>query len=546
MEPRELIKRFESVSSDRAVVQDMWDSIEAFVTPYRGRFFKDTRSEGTIEWFKNRNVYDSTAIMAHQNLAANLHGSLTNPSARWFDMRFRQSKLNKNKQASTWLQHASESVYYSLQDSNFNLEINETYQDLAGFGTASILLEEGDGTTGWNGLNFTAVPLKEAYFEEDFQGNVLRFYRKMQWTPQQIISKFGDVPESVSRAEEAGIRDKMDVIFCIYPRNNNIVQVGTKQAPSRRPWAYQYILRDDASKLGKEGGYYEMPAYAPRWRTTSGSQWGNSPAMMAIGDILTLNAARKMQLVASEKLIDPPLLAEERALITDLNLEAAGLTVVRNIDGVRPLETRGQISVSDHMVDQLQEAVRNYFFTNQLQFPPTQAQPMTATEAQIRYDQIQRLLGPTLGRIQNDMLDPIVSRAFRMLARDGQVEPPPQIVIDNNAEFDIEYIGALPRAQRMDKAASMERLVGFVANVSPVLPEALDSVDANAMVRSLALDLNVDAEVIRDESEVEQVQNERKVQQQAMQEAAIAQQQGEAAQAVAGGDQAMMAAQEEA
>ena len=139
MKPRELIKRFDSVASDRAVVQSVWDAIEAFVTPYRGRMFKDTRNEGTIEWFKNRKVFDSTAVMAHQNLAANLHGSLTNPSTRWFDMRFRQSVLNKNKQATVWLQHASEAVYYSLQDSNFNLEINETYQDLAGFGTAVIL-----------------------------------------------------------------------------------------------------------------------------------------------------------------------------------------------------------------------------------------------------------------------------------------------------------------------------------------------------------------------------------------------------------------------
>lgn len=535
MDNQDLLKRAKQCESDRTTVQSIWDAIERFVTPYRGRFFEDNRTEGSIDWFKSRDVYDSTAVDAHQNLSASIHGALTSPSIRWFVMRFRSEKLNKDKKAIAWLQGAADRVYHELQDSNFNLEINESYQDLCGPGTAFLTLEEDKGpANAWNGLNFTAVPLKEGFFEQDHRGLALRFYRKLEWTPGEIISKFGEqVPDTIRAMDERGLTEKQTIYFCVYPRRPGSVDIGKKVSPSKRPWEYRYILEKGAHTLGKPGGYYEMPVFIPRWRKTSGSVWGNSPAMMALGDILTLNQARMMQLRASEKLIDPPIFAEERSLITDLNLKAASLSVVRRIEGVKAFETRGQISVSDHMIDQLQGAVRRYFFADQLTFPDPQAQPMTAMEVQVRYELMQRLLGPTLGRIQNDLLNPIVSRAFRMLAREGQLDQPPQIVIDEDAEFDIEYLGALARSQRMDSATASERWISIGASLAEVYPAATDVVDADDVMRNIGRDLGIAATSIRDETEVEKVRNEREARQKQMADAMAQEQAGKGAKAQA-------------
>ncbi|RLD68602.1 MAG: hypothetical protein DRI98_11630 [Bacteroidetes bacterium] len=540
MNNQEFVKRFEQVKSDRTTVQSIWDVIETFVTPYRGRMFKDQRNEHSIEWDK-RDVYDSTAVMAHQKLAASIHGALTSPSIRWFDLRFRDEKLNKNSEAKRWLESASERCYYELQDSNFNLEINEVYQDLCGPATAFLTLEEAPGPSGnWNGLNFASVPLKEGYFETDWRGTILRFYRLLSWTPAQIISRFGDeVPQSIKDAEEKGATDKREVLFVIYPRGNRIVPVGQKASPSKRSIAYRYMLRDTAEELGKEGGYYEMPAYAARWRTTSESIWGNGPAHVAIADILSLNEARKMQLKASEKLIDPPIFAEERALLSDLNLAAASLSVVRDIDGVKPFETHGSIATSDAMVEQLQRAVKEYFFTDALALPAPQAQPMTAFEVQKRYEEIQRFMGPTLSRLINDILDPTLSRVFRMLWREGQLDEPPQVVVDAQAQFDVVYLGALSRAQRVDEATSIDRWVNSAAVMGEAFPDGLDIVDIDEALRHSGRSLNVPATIIRSETEVKKIRDERQAKQRAMEEAAIAQAQGDAAQSVAAGEQAV-------
>lgn len=537
---KDLIKRFDSLRSERTTIQTMWDAIERFVTPYRGRFFYDQRSEHSIDWYNSRDIYDSTAVMAHKNLAASIHGSITSPTLRWFDLRFRDEKLNKNKQATNWMQAVSDAIHFELQDSNFDLEVQKAYQDLVGFGTAIITLEEGPGK-GWGGLNFTAVPLKEAFFECDHRDQVSRFYRFMQMTPAQIIAQFGPtkVPEDIVKADEAGNMDKRDVLFCIYPRNNRVMKWGEKVASGRRPWEYCYMLKDSGEKLGDEGGYYEMPAFVPRWSTTSSSQWGNSPAMDALGDVLTLNQLVKDDLRARAKIIDPPWLAEERSIITDLNLDPATVTVVRSVNGIVPMVSGGSMQASDMAIDRLQSSIRNYFMTDRIDFPDLQAQPMTATEAQIRYERMQRYLGASLAHLRNDMLNPIVERAFNMLVRDGMVETPPEAVVANGGEYDIVYLGSLTRAQQTDEVAAIERTMMSAAQMAEVFPEALDVIDSQAAVRQIGRKLNAPADIMRDEGEVKAMAAERKE----LQMAQMAQAEGEAAQAMGEGQEALNGAQ---
>mgnify|MGYP001826665213 CR=1 FL=1 len=547
MSNQDLIGRFDGLRGDRQVIQEYWDQITRYITPYRGRFFKENTTESSIEWTQ-RHIYDSTAPNAHKVLSSTVHSGVSSPTIKWFDLRFRTEQLNRNKLAVAWLQEVGERVFYELQDSNFNLEVNETYQDICGYGTSFITLEEKNPGGKWGGLLFSTVPLKEGYFEEDYWGRILRFYRLMRLTPQQIISKFGDdVPQSIKDAEAGKQTSKRDVLFVITPKKNDIGMSEIRDwaktaAPSRRTWEYRYILKDSAETLGKPGGYYEMPTFAPRWETTSDSMWGNSPAMVALADVMSLNEAREMQLKMTEKLIDPPILTEERALLTSLDMSAGALNTVRSIAGIDVFRSEGNFPVSDAMIQQLQDAIRNYFYVDQLQFPAPQAQPMTATEAQIRYEQLQRLMSTALARIRNDMLDPIVGRTTRMLARAGQLPEPPQIVLDENPNLDIEYMGSIARAQRVDQAAAIERVVGFAGGMAEVFPEALDSIEINEAMRWAARDLNVPADILRSADEVEALQEERKAKQAMAEKAAFAQEAGAGAQAVAEGQQAMEAA----
>lgn len=542
MKCEEIKKRFEALWSQRKTVEQTWDLIEQFIMPIRGgKFFEEQPSEGSIDWRRGRSVFDSTAQNACYTLASSMHGALTSPSVRWFSLKFRDNDLNANTANAQWLEKASNAIFFALQDSNFNLEVNEGYLDLAGFGT-TIIFEEPVSDKTWEGLEFSALPIREGYFEMDHRRQVDKFYRLLQWTPGQIVSKFGDkTPEDIKRKAEAAnsIDEKIDIIFCVYPRKGvPDTKWKMKVAPKKRSYGYKYIVRSSGEELGDEGGYYEMPAYVPRWQKASGSQWGFSPATIALSDVMTLNALVELILQALEKVVDPANLTTERGLISDLDLGAAGLTVVRNIDDLAPYESKANFNASTLIVEDLRNRIRQTFLVDQLELKESPA--MSATEVNARVDLMQRLLGPVLGRLQNDFLDPMIERTFRILWRAGLIPEMPGGLED--ADFDIEYTGPLARAQRTDRITAIEGYLNSQAALGELFPKMRMLVDEEKTGRLLAALRGAPVEILKDEdtykNEIKAMEDEEK----RLREIQAAQMGGEAAQAQAEGATAQAAA----
>lgn len=543
MKSEEIKKRFEALFSQRKTVEQTWDLIEQFIMPIRGgKFFEGQQSEGSIDWRRGRTVFDSTAQNACYTLASSMHGALTSPSIRWFSLKFRDNDLNADTANAQWLEKASNAIFFALQDSNFNLEVNEGYLDLAGFGTTVIFEEPVDDKT-WEGLEFSALPIREAYFEMDHRRQVERFYRLLQWTPGQIISKFGEnnVPQLIKdkAANATSIDEKIDIIFTVYPRKEVAdTKWKRKVAPKLRSYGYKYILRTDGEMLGEEGGYYEMPAYVPRWQKASGSQWGFSPATVALSDVMTLNALVELILQALEKVVDPANLTTERGLISDLDLGAAGLTVVRNIDDLVPYESKANFNASTLLVEDLRNRIRQTFLVDQLELKESPA--MSATEVNARVDLMQRLLGPVLGRLQNDFLDPMIERTFRILWRAGLIPEMPGDLED--ADFDIEYTGPLARAQRTDRITAIEGYLNSVAALGELFPKMRMLIDDEKTGRLLASLRGAPVEILKDEKTFETEVKKMEDEQKRMQEIQAAQMGGEAAAAQAEGATAQAAA----
>lgn len=543
MDAKEIKRRFEALESERSNIESTWEIITKFIAPYRGEFFESNTTEHSVDW-KLREIFDSTAIDASNTLASSLHGSLTSPAYQWFSLKFRDDSLNNNKEAKAWLEDTEKRIFKALQESNFNLEANELYLDLVHFGTSIIVEElEGDELAGNVDLVFKTVPTKQCFFDMDAKGGVLSLYRKMCYTAAQIVDKFGaeNVPqEIVDKAAMPTEGEKMDVIFCIYKR-----KLGTEYDVNRdgvlsaekRPFGYKYILRNMCEQLGEEGGYYEMPAFVPRWRSTSESKFGNSPSMVALPDVLTLNELQEMLLRAIEKVVDPATMATERGLLSDLDLEPGGLTIVRDLDALKPFESRARFDVSELKVDRLQDAIRKAFFTDQLELKNSPA--MTATEVSVRYELMQRLLGPTLGRLENDFLNPLITRTFNILLRAGQLAEIPDSLANSGADMDIRYTGPLARSQRADQAQSTERWMGMLGQMAQITPDILDVIDTDTIARDFADVLNVPAKYTVSEEKVAAIRKARQQQMAQAQAAEIAKMQGDAAKAVGEGDAAM-------
>lgn len=537
MNNEQIRHRFGLVKSERTQVEQIWDYIERYISPYRGRFFKDERSEASIEWRKPW-VYDATAIMSAQNLASSLHSRLTSSSSQWFGLRFSNEELNDNKEATEWLEECVAICYDFIQESNFNTEVNETYTDLVCFGSAALIEEVAKDSKGKTiGINFSAVPIKECFFEQDSKGKILNFYRHLQWTVKQIQSVFGDdVPQMIKdyMQDEGHSPDrKIDIIYCIY-RDFNITYTpgDTPTSKNAMPFKSRFVLLESAEQLGEEEGFPEMPAFLPRWRTTSSSAWGNSPAMIALSDTMTLNRTIELNLSAVEKALDPAILTTSRGLIGDLDLNAGGLTTVRDVNELVPFESRARFDVTYQEMERLRQNIESYFYIPQLILPPMQGTPATATEIAVRMQQLEALIGPTLGRLQKDLLSPIVERTFYILSRNGMLPETPDIVKESDTGTRIEYLSPLAKTMESSNVAAIERWVMTLANLAQVKPEVLDIPDWDAVVNELADKIGVSAKLVRASDDVETDRSEREQIQKTMAE-------GEAMQAMGDGMQAM-------
>ena len=169
---------------------------------------------------------------------------------------------------------------------------------------------------------------------------------------------------------------------------------------------------------------------------------------------------------------------------------------------------------------ELRGAIKQAFFSDQLELQ--QGPQMTATEVQVRYELMQRLLGPTLGRFQTEFLNPLIERCFAIMDRSEKFLPAPEAL--DGISIDIEYVGPLARSQRMEEAVAVERLYEMAANLAQIAPEVMDNIDHDSAIRSRAELLGVPKNIMRDPAEIEEQRKAQMEQQQQMAEMQQAQQ----------------------
>jgi hypothetical protein len=538
----ELKNRLDAAITNRANVDATFDEIERWVGPMSGGVPAERMPRSEAEVDRERaEVWDSTAPEGADKLAANIYTSITNPAMRWARTRWRKKELRENTEANKWLETETDGVMADLADSDFYTEIASCYQDWVRYNTACFVaeaLKDAMSPDQWTRLDFTAPPIRECYYEPDYAGNVLRWWRVFSWTPAQIISKHGaeKVPQRIRDMAAAVDQssNRIKVAFAVYVRPE---LVGKKKqapvAPELRPIGSVYFLCDSGEQVGDEDGYYEMPVYIVPWEKAAGSDWGHGPGMRCLPTVRYLNARLEQQRMAGEKAIDPTYAVTERGQQSDLDNRPGGRVVVGHIDDIKPLESASRFEVGERDIADLRAIIRGMFWTEELTLKISPA--MTATEVNARIDQMNKLFGPTLARLYSSVLDPLLKLVFAMRYRAGRMAPMPavvkQAVLAAGGDFDIEYQGPLARAQRIDEVAAIEREAAFnAAGMKMGFTEAKFTFNFAAAARRIGELLGTPAEIRRSEQEVKaMIDGERKMMAQA-QQAEVARAQGEAVQ----------------
>ena len=513
-------KRLNSMQGVRGTWEDHWQEILDYVMPRKADIVtKRTRGEKRAEV-----LFDSTAITASNLLAASLQGTLTSPSLQWFHINIRNKQFNENREVQLWLEDSANKMYDVFNQSNFNTEVHELYLDLVTIGTGALFVEEDKKGFLEGGIHFSTLHIAEFYIQENTKGYVDTLYRKYKLTARQAVQEFGI--DNVGQKITEAVKDKPDKMFnfihAVEPLEDYERSMG--KAETKLPFHSCHVCEEDKMVV-RAGGYKEFPYLVPRWSKATGEIFGRSPSYNALPDIKTLNKAVEIGLRAWSKAIDPPLLVQDDGVIGRVRMTPGGITVVRNDAAVQPFQSGANFALTDMKENQLRQAIRQAYYSDQLQLQ--EGPQMTATEVQVRYELMQRLLGPTLGRFQSEFLNPLIERVFGIMYRaDGFIDAP-EIVIGES--IDVEYVGPLARSQRMEEAVAVERLYQLAMQVAQIDPNILQIINHDKAIRLRAELLGVPKTVLKGEDEVEAEREAAALQQMMQQQMMVEQHQADVA-----------------
>lgn len=517
-----LIERAGRLASDRGTAESHWQEIAELFTPMRADFNQRVATPGEKRMTK---VFDGTPGQAAENLSSALWGMLTNSANIWFELRPRDPGLAEQQEVKAWLEHARDRMLavFAAGGQRFYARAVDLYSDLVNFGTGIFYEEEAPAA---GGIYFTCRHLAECYIAENQYEQVDTVFRRFRWTARQAMQRWKDSAGPKLRATYEKTPDQAETfLHAVLPVED---YDGEKKLDAAMRWASVYVCEADSNILS-EGGYHDFPYQVPRWSQRSRSVYGDSPAMLALPDAKMLNQMSRTTIVGAQKAVDPPILAPDEGTVRGVRIGGGSRGGIRTASGgivyggmdsqgrrmYDVLHAAGNIGLGLDMEEQRRTAIREAFYASLLLLA---SQPgRTATEVLALQEEKLRLMGPHLGRVQSEFLDPLIGRVFGIMMRAGRIERPPMALAEA-PELDVEYVSPMARAQRATEAVAVVRSyeVGGLIAQATGNTDALDNLNPDEAMR-IAADANgLPATAMRSLDEVEQVRQQRQAVQAAM------------------------------
>jgi hypothetical protein len=493
---KQLKDNLSRLQEKRSTWESHWQEVADVMLPRKAEITRQ-RARGDK---RHTQIFDATAVHALELLAASLHGMLTSSANRWFSLRFKETGLNESDEAKEWLEDATKRMYDVIAKSNFQQEIFECYHDLIAFGTSCLMIEEDQEDV----LNFSARHIKEIYIQENKKGYVDTLYRRFKMSAQATVEKFGieNVSKEIVNVLKKAPFDDIDLVHVIRPRLDFDPQ---KQDKANMPFQSIYFEYGSGHVISI-GGFKENPYVIPRYLKASTEQYGRSPGMNALPDVKVLNKMVEHSLKAAAKQIDPPLLIPDDGMLAPIRMSPGSINYYRSgsRDRIEPLNINANNAITLNSENQRRDAINKMFHIDQLVV--TENRNMTATEVLQRQEEKMRILGPVLGRLQSELLSPLVTRIFNIMLRNQLFMASPDIL--QQQELNIEYVSPMALAQRGQELQSLMKgleLFGSLAQTMPVM----DYIDEDGLVKQIISILGLPAKVIKSDAQVQQIREDR-------------------------------------
>ena len=467
MTPQQILARHDAAISRRRPHESNWRDAYAHVLPAP---------------HEAATLYDATAADAAEQLAASLLAELTPPWSRWFGLAPAHGHADPAEAAA--LEETAQTLQAHLDRSNFAVEMHQAFLDLVITGTGIMLVEEappGEATA----LRFTAVPVRTAVLEEGATGRLDTVFREARLSTAEMLRRFpfAEIPAAMQR-EAAAEADEAE------PAKHRLIEAVWPDGQGHRYAAVFDAPGLKAPIFVAQGRFADAPFIAFRWLKAPGEVYGRGPVIKALPDIRTANRVVELVLKNASIAVTGIWQAEDDGVLNPATVQLTPGAIIPKAPGsagLTPLAAPGDFDVSQLVLNDLRARIRTALLADRLS--TLRDQRMTATEVLERSAETARLLGATYGRLQSELLTPLIARSLAILARRGEVPP----VLLEQGRVALRYESPLARVQGRADAANT---LLFLDAVSKMGAAAVAEVDAAAAARWLARTLGAPAEIL--------------------------------------------------
>lgn len=469
---------------------------------------------------EDQRIINITPRLALRTGAAGMMSGITSPARPWFRLTTADPDMMEVPRVKEFLYWLENQVRTIFAKSNLYQVLPTVYRSMLAYGTASM------GIIGDPDTVIRCYPFKMGsyYGAQDHRLVPDTFYRVLPMSVSQMVKKFGNnVSRSVMRSYDIGnYEDTRWVLQAIEP--NGEFKAKSVLAKDRAFSSVYLDLTDNSDRdrpFLEQSGYEDFPVMLPRWDTNGEEFWGNGPGEVALGacKAIQLEETRKYQ--AIDVLARPPMIADASLRNDRVGQMPGEVTFVTGMaqgnTGLAPaylINPRIQELKED--IAQTEIAIKQALFydmfmaVNQLGDQPN----ITATQISIMREEVMLQLGPTLERLNNELLGPLINRTITEMMKRGMI--PQDIIPDElrDNQPNIEYISILAQAQKALAIGGIERFTGFVTALAGVNPEVLDKFDADQAIDEYATAAGVPPTIVVSDEKVA-VKRQDRAQQQA-------------------------------
>jgi hypothetical protein len=481
------IQRYQKAKSFREQWVPLFEECYEYALPQRESFYSETPGER-----RDDKIFDETAVVGVQEFASRLQSGIVPNFARWADlMSGSEVPKDQREEIDNQLDDVTDYVFEVLQNSNFSQEVHESFMDLA-VGTGILCVEEGDAI---NPINFSAIPLPHVVLDTGPDDKIDHVYRERKKVKYDQLSELYPNatfdPKVMAQMGKEAETTVLELVCKDYSKKNQDSY-----------YHYAICMNTETVLYYKEiSGLGANPFICFRWSKCAGEIYGRGPLINALSAIKTTNLTIELILENAQMAISGVYQIDDDGVINPDTIQLVPGSIIPKAmgsAGLQPIQAAGSFDVAQLVLSDMRLNIKRALYNDMLGNPDRT--PATATEVAERMADLSRRMGSAFGRLQAELVQPLLQRVIYILKKQGRIEVPSI----NGREVKIRSVSPLAQAQANQDISSIARFLELVGGVfGPEMLQLL--IDGEQTAAHLAKKFGVPESLIRDENQRKQI-----------------------------------------